>query len=134
MARIHHPDRVCDTKKAAATEKFNKLYQAYSILIDPDTKNLYDAGGAHSHSLFCKPTIAAKWERYIRTIDSTDIDAARNNYQGSDTERRDIFRKFYAIRRRKSNNRNNQKRNRKGRNTKNYDSKNALFEIKRHKK
>lgn len=55
------------------------LHTAYSIMADPETKKIYDAGG--SHSLFRKSTIAAKWERYIRTIDSTDIDNARKNYQ-----------------------------------------------------
>lgn len=94
MARIHHPDRVCNTEKAAATEKFNKLYQAYSILIDPETKKIYDANGSHSHSLFRKPTLAAKWEKYIRIIDSSDIDAAKNSYQGSDKEKNDVFREI----------------------------------------
>lgn len=83
---------MCDIEKVAATEKFNKLYQAYSILIDPETKRIYDAGG--SHTLFRKPTIASKWEQYIRTIDSTDIDIARNRYQGSDIEKADILREI----------------------------------------
>lgn len=90
LARIHHPDRVGDTEKTTATEKFHMLHTAYSILADPETKKIYDAGG--SHSLFRKSTIAAKWKRYIRTIDSTDIDYARKNYQGSVNKKNDIFR------------------------------------------
>lgn len=92
MARLHHPDRVDDTEKEAAKGKFTMLHQAYSILVNPQTKELYDAGA--SHTLFAKPTIAAKWNQYIRTIDSTDVDHARKNYQGSDTEKRDVFREI----------------------------------------
>lgn len=92
LARIYHPDRVSESEKAAAREKFHNLYQAYSILVDPDTRQMYDAGA--THTLFAKQTIAAKWECYIRTIESVDIDNARNNYQGSDAEIRDVLREI----------------------------------------
>lgn len=57
LARIHHPDHVVDAEKAAAKEKFLILHQAYSILVNPDTKESYDNGA--SHTLFAKTTIAA---------------------------------------------------------------------------
>lgn len=92
LARIYHPDRVVDAEKAAAKEKFHVLHEAYSILVNPETKKLYDSGT--SHTLFVKSTIAAKWDKYIRTINSTDMEHARKNYQGSDEEKKDIFREI----------------------------------------
>lgn len=92
LAKIHHPDRVSDTEKAAAKEKFHILHRAYSILVDPESKKLYDSGA--SHTLFAKSTIAVKWEQYMRTIDPTHMDFARKNYQGSEAERSDIFREI----------------------------------------
>lgn len=92
LARIHHPDRVSDTERAVAKEKFHILHRAYSILVDPETKKLYDAGA--SHTLFAKSTVATKWEQYIRTINSIDIDNARNNYQGSDAEKKNVLREI----------------------------------------
>lgn len=53
---------------------------------------MYDEG--KRDIFFEKPTIAAKWERYIRVIESTDIERARNNYQNSPTEENDIEREF----------------------------------------
>lgn len=78
MARIFHPDRVHDSFKnsaIAAKEKFTILHQVYTILANPESKRSYDAG--EEILLSVKTTIAGKWERYIRTIDSNDIIEAR---------------------------------------------------------
>lgn len=92
LARIYHPDRANNTEKSAAKDKFQTLHQAYSILVDPEKKKLYDAG--ELLTLFSKTTIASRWHQYIRTIDSNDIVKARNSYQGSEAEKKDILREI----------------------------------------
>lgn len=93
MARLYHPDRVATNEIEEAKEKFNVVHNAYSILSDASKKTLYDNG---SCVLFTKATVAAHWENYLKPIDSSDIDVARQNYQGSNVERRDIIREFNA--------------------------------------
>lgn len=41
----YHPDRHDDNKKADATEKFQVLSMAYSVLSDKDSRLLYDESG-----------------------------------------------------------------------------------------
>lgn len=92
LARTYHPDRVSDGEKAIAGDKFNIVHQAYSILANPETKKLYDAGDVHV--LFSRPTIAGKWEQNIRPVTTNDIENARTEYQGSLIERNDVIREF----------------------------------------
>lgn len=92
LARVYHPDRVDVSEKSVANEKFNILHQAYLILANPETKKLYDAGD--THCLFVRPTIALKWEQYIKTIDSVEYESAQRKYQGSSKEENDIIREF----------------------------------------
>lgn len=92
LARIYHPDRVDETQKVAANEKFAALYLAYSILADPEKKKAYDAGD--SNFLSTKTTIAGKWEQYIRTVEVADIESARSKYQGSVAEQNDVMREI----------------------------------------
>lgn len=92
MARANHPDRVDETQKAMATEKFKAIHLAYSVLADPDKKKAYDEGDATV--LFAKTTIAGKWDQYIHTVDSADIESARSKYQGSAAELNDVMREI----------------------------------------
>lgn len=92
LARVYHPGRVEETEKAMAKEKFAALQQAYSILVNPETKKIYDAGD--SNILFPKTTIAAKWEQYVQIVDSADIERARAKYQGSVLEENDVMREI----------------------------------------
>lgn len=92
LARKFHPDRVSDAEKSIANEKFSILHQAYSILANPETKKLYDAG--EMRIFFSKPTIVGKWEHYIAPLMSSAIESARQNYQGSVSEEADILREF----------------------------------------
>lgn len=68
------------------------MHQAYSILADPETKKLYDSGD--KSVLLPKPTTTGKWERYITPLTSAAIECAREKYQGSDNEEKDILREF----------------------------------------
>lgn len=92
LAKVYHPDHVREAEKAIAQEKFTDLHLAYSILADPEKKKVYDAG--NSTALFAKTTIAGTWMQYIQTIDSNDIQIARNKYQGSIAEQNDIMREI----------------------------------------
>lgn len=92
LARVHHPDRVDETQKAIAQEKFTALHKAYSVLADPDKKKLYDAGD--STVVYTKTTIAAKWDQHIQTVDSSVIQSARSKYQGSVAEQNDVLREI----------------------------------------
>lgn len=92
LARTCHPDRVSDAEKSTANDKFNILHQAYSILVNPETKKVYDAGD--TRVIFSKPTVSAKWEHYIAPLTHLAIESARQKYQGSDAEETDILREF----------------------------------------
>lgn len=92
LARVCHPDRVDETQKAEASEKFVALHLAYSILADPEKKKAYDAGD--SSVLFTKTTVAGKWEQYIQPVEVVDSERAKSKYQGSDTEQNDVMREI----------------------------------------
>lgn len=93
LARLYHPDRVKDHEKDEAKEKFNIIHNAYSILSDPTKKKHYDNG---STVIFCKATISAKWENFLKELDENDVENARQNYQGSAKERDDLIREVIA--------------------------------------
>lgn len=92
MARIYHPDRVDESEKENAKNKFNILHRAYSILTNADTKSRYDAGDFRV--LNDKIAPIEKWDHYIRIVDSSDIECARRRYQDSSREEGDILREF----------------------------------------
>lgn len=92
LALIFHPDRVDDMQKTAAKEKFTIIQQAYSILVNAESRRMYDNGD--TNILFRKPTIVGKWEEYVKVISLSDIENARRNYQGSSREEDDIVREI----------------------------------------
>lgn len=92
LAKIHHPDRVPEEQKFAAKERFSVIHQAYSILVNAETKTIYDAG--KKDILFPKTTVAAKWEQYIKTTKNEDVESARAKYQGTSAEEADVLREF----------------------------------------
>lgn len=80
LARIYHPDRMKHTVPEDAQEKFNELRNAYCILSNPDTKLRYDGGERDN---FKGPTNTQKWEQYMRIVDASEVEYARQNYQES---------------------------------------------------
>lgn len=92
LAKIHHPDRVPVTEKIAAQERFNIIHLAYSVLANPETKSTYDAGD--TDMLYSKPTVTVKWEQYIKTAKTEDIQSAKAKYQGTSDEETDVLREF----------------------------------------
>lgn len=94
LAKVHHPDRVSEEQKTAAKERFSIIHHAYTILVNSETKAIYDAG--KTDLLIPRTTVAAKWEQYIKTIRTEDIESARAKYQGSFAEETDVLREFTA--------------------------------------
>src|SRR5437868_9028477 len=45
LALKHHPDRVPETEKKQAEEKFKEISEAYGVLSDPQKKQMYDQHG-----------------------------------------------------------------------------------------
>lgn len=68
--------------------KFGILHHAYSILSNTETKKAYDSGNFKVIPSKSK----SKWEHFVKTTDSHDIEIARKNYQGSLREENDIIR------------------------------------------
>lgn len=89
LARIFHPDRAAVVGIDEACLKFNIVHNAYSILSDPVKKQLYDDG---SDVLFSNITVAARWEHYLKPVDLSELEAARNKYRGSKAEEVDLIR------------------------------------------
>ncbi len=54
LARTHHPDMVKPKERAAASEKFKEINEAYEVLGDPEKRRQYD-------------TLGADWEQGART-------------------------------------------------------------------
>lgn len=92
LARIHHPDRVVGEEKEAAKEKFNIVHQAYLVLVNPTTRKAYDENG--QSVLYANSTASSKWDSFIKTVDDTEIDTKRRQYQGSELEEIDIIREI----------------------------------------
>lgn len=44
-ARVHHPDKVPEADRAAADDRFKDIQQAYEILSDDQTREMYDMHG-----------------------------------------------------------------------------------------
>lgn len=91
LALKYHPDRVSEDERKEASVKFNIIHNAYTILSDPEKKKQYDDG---SDILFTKKTIAAQWEHHLKPMTTTDIEAAKKAYQGSEREDSDLIREF----------------------------------------
>lgn len=93
LARVHHPDRVCDDDKSIANEKFHVIHQACLVLSDPEQRKRYDDG---FNVLFPRPTIVGEWERCLRPVNNADVHTARTLYQNSYKEKCDIEREYLS--------------------------------------
>lgn len=91
MARVHHPDRVSDSEKFVAIEKFAIIHHAYQILSDPMQRQQYDNG---SGVLFAKATKSDEWEYFLRPTTDTELNNVCESYQNSIKEQNDIEQEF----------------------------------------
>lgn len=89
MSLLVHPDRVGESDKELATEKFKVLGRIHSILQDADKRKTYDDCGE-----FDEDSDFGNWMEYWRAmfkkIDINDIKKYEEEYIGSETELRDI--------------------------------------------
>lgn len=78
--------------KSSAAEKFNIIHQAYTTLSNVESRMKYNEEG--STVLFARPTIAAEWEKYLKTISIKDMNDAFESYIGSNEEKTQILQEF----------------------------------------
>lgn len=86
-----HPDRVEESEKEDATEKFKVLSKIYAILSDKDKRALYDEQGIIDDD---DDSSGAKWlkmwQQFFKPISEEDINNFEKEYIGSEMERNDI--------------------------------------------
>lgn len=91
LARIYHPDRVAESEKCNAQEKFSIVHKAYCILSDAQERKKYDDG---FNVLFDKATKSAAWEHFLKPTTNQDINEAKSLYQNSSKEQKDVEREY----------------------------------------
>lgn len=86
-----HPDRVEESEKEDATEKFKVLSKIYAVLSDKDKRALYDEQGIIDDD---DDSSGAKWlkmwQQFFKPISEEDINNFEKQYLGSEMERNDI--------------------------------------------
>ncbi|XP_025829850.1 J domain-containing protein CG6693-like [Agrilus planipennis] len=92
-----HPDRVEESEKAYATEKFKILGKIHSILQDKEKRKVYDDTGDFDEESddFCN--WLNYWKSMFKTITVDDIKNYEKSYIGSETEIRDIKKAYVSI-------------------------------------
>lgn len=86
-----HPDRVKESEKEDATEKFKVLSKIYAILSDKDKRALYDEQGIIDDDDDCSGSKwLSMWQQFFKPISVEDISNFEKQYIGSEMERKDI--------------------------------------------
>uniref|UniRef100_A0A6M2DKN1 Putative molecular chaperone dnaj superfamily corethrella appendiculata n=1 Tax=Xenopsylla cheopis TaxID=163159 RepID=A0A6M2DKN1_XENCH len=86
-----HPDRVDDSRKEEATEKFKVLGKIYAILTDPDKKKLYDENGiVDEDSDGTLDSWLNYWSAMFTAVTEESISKYEKEYKGSQEEIDDI--------------------------------------------
>ncbi|KAM7537028.1 hypothetical protein Aperf_G00000079485 [Anoplocephala perfoliata] len=92
----YHPDRHNESKKSLATEQFQIISQAFSILSDEDSRAAYDETGIIGESFSEKSF--KDWVDYFNLIfpkfTKRDYDEEMKKYIGSEKERDDIAKAY----------------------------------------
>jgi len=88
-----HPDKNQEDKEAS--EKFNKLHEAYKLLLDDEKRKIYDETGEIDDRIDINVENTYMYFRDIYpTITKDDIDNFAERYIGSEMEREDLI-NFY---------------------------------------
>lgn len=85
-----HPDRVEESEKEDATEKFKVLSKIYAILSDKDKRALYDEQGVIDDDDGNGTNWLKMWQQFFKPISVEDINNFEKQYIGSEMERNDI--------------------------------------------
>ncbi|XP_053673942.1 J domain-containing protein CG6693 [Anopheles nili] len=91
-----HPDRVPDSDKKEATEKFKILSKLYSVLSNKDSRAIYDERGIVDDLDDTTTNWMARWQQFFKPITTEDIDNYKKQFIGSETERNDIKRAYVS--------------------------------------
>ncbi|EAA09682.3 AGAP004849-PA [Anopheles gambiae str. PEST] len=89
-----HPDRVPESDKQEATEKFKVLSKLYNILSNKDSRAIYDERGTVDDDDNASTNWLARWQQFFKPLTTEDIDNYQKSYVGSETERNDIKRAY----------------------------------------
>lgn len=96
LSLLVHPDRVEESEKVEATEKFQVLGRIHSILSDNDKRKIYDETGQFDEE--SDEVAMRNWADYWRTlfkpITKKDIEDYEKNYKGSEAEIKDLKRAY----------------------------------------
>ncbi|KAL8827807.1 MAG: hypothetical protein Q9191_002964 [Dirinaria sp. TL-2023a] len=92
LALKHHPDKVASKDRSAAHTKFQEIALAYAVLSDEARRARYDTTGSTSESLSDDFNWASFFKaQFAETVTVEKLDQLKDNYQGSDEEKRDIL-------------------------------------------
>ncbi|KAF4516898.1 hypothetical protein B566_EDAN011243 [Ephemera danica] len=83
-----HPDRVEESEKENATEKFKVLSKIHSILSDPKKRKAYDDNGDTEDDVDCDWMMY--WRSIFKQLTLDDIKEYEQKYKGSEEERNDL--------------------------------------------
>uniref|UniRef100_A0A182WMK1 J domain-containing protein n=1 Tax=Anopheles minimus TaxID=112268 RepID=A0A182WMK1_9DIPT len=89
-----HPDRVPESDKKEATEKFKVLSKLYNILSDKDSRAIYDERGVVDDDDDASKNWMDMWQQFFKPLTTEDIENYQKSYTGSETERTDIKRAY----------------------------------------
>ena len=93
LALQFHPDKNHEDPKAG--EKFQQLSEAYQILIDPQTRAVYDKTGSFGSTNIKDVRSFVDAYLYYREkykqIEVRDIEAFAKTYRGGDDEKEDLL-------------------------------------------
>lgn len=90
LSLLVHPDRVDESRKAIATEKFKVLGKIHSVLQDKEKRKCYDDYGEIDEENDSSFNWMEYWRAIFKKIDIKDIEEYEKSYIGSETELRDI--------------------------------------------
>lgn len=90
----HHPDKVVTSDKDEANKRFQEIAFAYAILSDDKRRKRYDTTGNTAETL---DDDDFNWADYFQSqtkFTREAYDQFKNEYQGSDEERKDVLRVY----------------------------------------
>lgn len=91
-----HPDRVEETEKEAATEKFKVLAKLHQVLTDKEKRKLYDEQGivGEDDDESFGASWLETWNQFFKPISEEQINSYEKQYIDSELERADIRRAY----------------------------------------
>lgn len=90
LSLIVHPDRVDETEKLIANEKFKVLGKIHFILQNEQRRKVYDTGGDLDEEEDVECNWMDYWRNIFKKISIKQIENYEKEYIGSDTEYKDI--------------------------------------------